>query len=581
MSDCCVCTEKFNKRNRMEVKCPKCGLSACRECYEKHILAKTTPICIGYKCGHTFSRRFLREHFTQDFVNKKHAEARKEALFSIEKSKLPESMEAAKSVRDHKMYRQKHAECVEKYNAEKSRLLGQIDSYVSIHTTSPERVSSRSLMLATNEESAEYYSKVRDIELQLAPLLYDVHFYSRMIDKSGSIMRLALGQESRDDKRHKRDENRVVTSCPIPECRGYVTAKMWRCGVCDCKVCARCHKKREMAEDDENREGYTGPRHVCDENEVATVNMLKAQTKPCPKCAIPIMKVFGCDQMWATCCNISFDYRTGDVIEDRSYFHNPEYVEYLSRKGITRDQDVNRGTGTAVRQEEFCGMPPLDAFISKLRNYGHSHFNPMFTSYIELWRMIIDRNDFNIGGRGAQYANPNENENNDLRIQYLADELIEEEFKSLLLKRIDLGEKFRSLRSVQEVFRMGTAEIFGRVIQNPVSWDSLRELKTFEDLVAYVCEEYKITCKVHNTRIKFIDNDTFTELLVKTMGEIQDRLNGSSSASTSTTTQVPQQSRKMLGKGKGRGMPAARRRSTLDESSDVPIRHISSSDDSS
>ena len=46
--------------------------------------------------------------------------------------------------------------------------------------------------------------------------------------------------------------------------------------------------------------------HKCDEEKVASVEMLKRDTKPCPKCGTPIHKIEGCDQMWDPQCGTAF-----------------------------------------------------------------------------------------------------------------------------------------------------------------------------------------------------------------------------------------------------------------------------------
>jgi len=74
--------------------------------------------------------------------------------------------------------------------------------------------------------------------------------------------------------------------CPCTaECNGLIDLN-YECLVCKNEVCKKC---REIVIDKEI--------HQCDKNTVKTIKELKKKsTKPCPKCAVAIFKIDGCDQ---------------------------------------------------------------------------------------------------------------------------------------------------------------------------------------------------------------------------------------------------------------------------------------------
>ena len=66
--------------------------------------------------------------------------------------------------------------------------------------------------------------------------------------------------------------------------------------------------------------------HVCNEDDVKSAEMIKKETRNCPKCAVPIFKTEGCDQMWCTECHTAFSWRTGLVVT--GVVHNPHFYAW-------------------------------------------------------------------------------------------------------------------------------------------------------------------------------------------------------------------------------------------------------------
>lgn len=80
--------------------------------------------------------------------------------------------------------------------------------------------------------------------------------------------------------------------------------------------------------------------HVCNEQNISSVNLLKQQCNKCPFCNIYIEKENGgCDQMFCTFCKTTFSWRTGRIVEHDETKHNPHYYEWKRQNGnIERSQ---------------------------------------------------------------------------------------------------------------------------------------------------------------------------------------------------------------------------------------------------
>ena len=86
---CNISCDNYNKSTRTKVCCPYCDFDVCRACCETYILSETIPKCMKPECAKEWSRKFLRENFTNTFLTSKFREHLEDILFDQEKSLLP------------------------------------------------------------------------------------------------------------------------------------------------------------------------------------------------------------------------------------------------------------------------------------------------------------------------------------------------------------------------------------------------------------------------------------------------------------------------------------------------------------
>ena len=121
--------------------------------------------------------------------------------------------------------------------------------------------------------------------------------------------------------------DQFIHRCADSDCNGFVSSA-WKCATCDKHTCAHCRELKNNRDD---------PHHVCNPDTVASVALLKADTKPCPNCKIPVHKTEGCDQMFCTQCKRLWSWNTGKF-ETRG--HNPHYLQWMRENhagGMPRD----------------------------------------------------------------------------------------------------------------------------------------------------------------------------------------------------------------------------------------------------
>ena len=90
LKNCCnICCDTYNKSTRNKVACCYCDYEACRLCCETYILSETIAKCMNPSCAKEWSRKFIREKFTNVFINTKYKEHLETILYDKERALLP------------------------------------------------------------------------------------------------------------------------------------------------------------------------------------------------------------------------------------------------------------------------------------------------------------------------------------------------------------------------------------------------------------------------------------------------------------------------------------------------------------
>jgi len=130
-------------------------------------------------------------------------------------------------------------------------------------------------------EALQVYNNIRDMHIIL----------KRNIDHGN------VDGSSKEQMESKKKQ--FTRACPVDGCTGFLSSQ-WKCGICEnwtCKECLEVIGKDKEAE------------HICNPDILASAQLLKKETKPCPSCSAAIYKISGCDQMWCTQCKIPFSWR--------------------------------------------------------------------------------------------------------------------------------------------------------------------------------------------------------------------------------------------------------------------------------
>ena len=334
-------------------------------------------------CKKTFTFDFISEHCTSVFITKTLKSHRENVLFDREKSLLPETQPYV---------------VVE---TQKKNIKKQID--------------------VLNAELFELRRQERVIQIKVGNLQYEMN---RITINNVNAGETAVTVE---------DRKKFIRKCPMDECRGFLSTA-WKCGSCEKRICNKCNEEKL-------------DNHVCKPENVASMELLNKDTKPCPTCGTMIFRISGCSQMFCTDCHTAWDWNTQRVVN--GVIHNPHYYEFLNRNGGQRGR--NHG-------DIPCGGLP-DAY--DMRNVITNIFgNPTNSNLMRIHNCIAHIQHYEL--RHHVVADPIV-ANRDLRIKYLMNDIPEAAFKATLQQSEKKRQKVIAFRNIYQMFVDVGSDIFRQI----------------------------------------------------------------------------------------------------------------------
>ncbi len=332
---CMICMEdKFNKTTKTKTSCLFCHEVICRECLKASLLNDTAVDVCCPGCRAAWSQDFMIANLPATFRTSSLKKHREKVLYDREKVQLPMHMDDArryklakdaltpireqtKTLKTEYMAIPAVADYKAKKEADKKAytdyVMHRIITQAEYLRISAEYSAARSVVSSNN-------AAVR-LKIQLAVQKRRMREFTRPVNTFGAGAGAAVGGAGAgagaDDAETTERRRRIVMGCPASGCGGFVDT-LWKCGMCDTKICKECHIVKTDT-------------HTCNPDDMATATALAAETKPCPKCAAAISKVSGCDQMWCTQCHTTFSWNTGRV--ETSIVHNPHYFQWMAANG--------------------------------------------------------------------------------------------------------------------------------------------------------------------------------------------------------------------------------------------------------
>ena len=300
----------------------------------------------------------------------------------------------------------------------------------------------------------EYKTQVELIKNANKNLQKEIHRNNRRI--------VALHSTFIDSTKEKSERKTFIMKCQSSTCNGFLSSS-YKCELCNKHTCSKCF--------DMNEEG-----HECKPENVETVNLMKKETKACPKCAVRIYKIDGCDQMWCVECNTAFSWISGKIVNGT--IHNPHYYDYLKTRGA-----VPRAAGDVL-----CGgLPAIHYLRGKLSLLPLEYQGKKDTMTANLYNIHQFITHIHHIYLGIVNDPSHQNELRRLRILHILDRMDEKTFKEKIYREHKKNSKNqKKLQLLQMVDNVGTDlfQNFAQLFEKKIVFDDLFD-KSFEMIYSF------------------------------------------------------------------------------------------------
>ena len=322
--ECKVCYEEYDPSKIVECYC---GNRVCEACCKMYILSKTSAKgCMS--CGGEWPYTFIYKNFgnwAESNAKGGYRTHYKAMLLEREKARIPETITLMK-VKEAQLERDKEiAKLTKPFIMRKRRYEASYKKYTQmLRNMKPTQFKSKDELKEMNRLT----KKIEHLNIKLGEI---------------DLILEDMSEEGYDGvERHIS----IICACPFvnenKQCKGLITDDGYTCPVCSTVVCKEC---REIISCNTTKDDDTqNEEHECNPDTVKTIKSMVSDTRPCPKCAAPIFKIDGCDQMWCTKCHTAFSWNTGEI--QKGIIHNPHALEWRRQNGgLDRDPGDTRCGG--------------------------------------------------------------------------------------------------------------------------------------------------------------------------------------------------------------------------------------------
>jgi len=268
---CTICSDKYTSIIRKRVECRFCHVATCSKCIEQYLLSRTEDAhCVH--CRVNYNDATLQGICTKTYLTSRYFKHRQEILINREKANLPSLQPAAmreiKQRKMEEMIRAKYRE-IQEMKEKRGEVIIKYSQVCNLHYTA----------LKAGQQPSGFQPEMDQLLHESEQ--YRVRIQEKMVEVRGSRWE-NTNSEEKEEKEEER--KKFIRRCTNNGCQGFLSTA-WKCGICEYYSCSKCFMVKGKEHD---------VAHACKQEDVDTAELIKKDSKPCPKCGEFIMKSSGC-----------------------------------------------------------------------------------------------------------------------------------------------------------------------------------------------------------------------------------------------------------------------------------------------
>lgn len=472
MATCNVCCEALNNSTRKAVPCNTCDFNLCLKCFEQYQTDQSGLYEVScMNCKQLWEDQHVLEHVPAAVV-KRLTSGTKKRLREMEMSFMPETqmyVEYGRKVETVKL--DEYLDLVRQQNDIRLELAkADITDVKAVVRNSLKKQCNR--LKRDMDLIKENINRWRKHKL-LSPVFRDI-IPEDLYNKTYAHV-TAAGPSSAAVTAESDDSPRVLCPCPQDNCRGFVLrGPINKCGLCDHVLCGKCLQEKTAE-------------HECNEQDVQSAKVILGSSKPCPKCAVRIHKIEGCDQMWCTQCNTPFSWITGKEIRG-GVIHNPHFYEWLRNNRPDTENDLN-----------VCEGLPEAYHVSRHLNIVFSRSYEFTTEVRNIHRKCVHFQQI----ERRNVDTPVFSTNLILRMRWLQNELSDKMFESGLHRKHKQLQINMRINQVYDLIITLCSDVFHRLLRVNTDTSETRNMFSteFQEIYHYANSRFAHLEKIYKVRL--------------------------------------------------------------------------------
>lgn len=413
-------------------------------------------------CNVLWGYEFLLKHMTKTSM-KRILLHRQEVLFDREKAKLPQT------------------QVYVRYQMEINRDIELRDELYRAFNILHEMIVRNSILISKEYRDLQTNNISKSATLERIKKLNEINEKYRneskrlMEDANKNYMKIHKWGKDMTTEDEIKDDH-IVYKCQKIGCKGFVMSD-WYCGMCNNVYCKMCYNVYDID-------------HICNSQDIDTINVIMSTSKSCPSCGIMIHKLDGCSQIWCTNCKTTFDYDTGLI--DTGIIHNPHYYQWFRENIHDTDKMSDDNSDRLIDNRQLIRHIMVA--------FGNDTEESMKLLRITRLIMHIYHLIETIHIPDTKNIKYNMRE----RINYMMDKITENDFKRKLLKKEKALKYNMNMKEIYETCLVIMNDISHKLLRKNYIHETKDIIEEFENFLQYINNEIVLLANMYTCRPRIL-----------------------------------------------------------------------------